>query len=327
MKSFSHGRMSRVEILEYYKLELHQLFFTRSDSRIFEIGILLVIGAVLSLLCVQKKKLSQEIQNHTIFFVILGLICSFMTLKIFPYEKLPEILCMIQFSFRLLEFIGFFLAFSAAVGFSFIMKKFTKVDVIVLSLIAFLLLLPMNRLIRYEDSGWREEMLWPAVSVNENTGRVHAGCASFEYLPTKAFQNLDYLKKRENRTYILEGKADLGEVKDGTNLELYLTPDSSEVTLELPYLYYLGYEANLIDEVSGKKEKITLKESEKGFLSCHMQGLEEGKTYQVNVSYTGTNGMKISFIISLITMSILIIIFFYKRSKTIQEKKAKKLTK
>ena len=39
-----------------------------------------------------------------------------------------------------------------------------------------------------------EARLWPAVRVTENTGRVHAGCASFEYLPSKAFENRKYIE-------------------------------------------------------------------------------------------------------------------------------------
>lgn len=54
---------------------------------------------------------------------------------------------------------------------------------------------------------WSEDKLWPAVEVNENTGRVHAGCATFEYLPSKAYENLDYIKTRENRVYVLSGSA------------------------------------------------------------------------------------------------------------------------
>ena len=66
-----------------------------------------------------------------------------------------------------------------------------------------------------------ENMLWPSVPVTQETGRVHAGCASFEYLPSKAFENRKYIETRtqnakvmnENSSTIIEN-----EIKNGTKM-------------------------------------------------------------------------------------------------------------
>ena len=103
-------------------------------------------------------------------------------------------------------------------------------DVLVLSVITILLIVPLaKKNISYEKK-WKEEALWPAVSVNEYTGRVHAGCASFEYLPSKAFEHLDYIKQRENKTYILNGSAQI-ENEELNSLLTTIRNQASEIEM------------------------------------------------------------------------------------------------
>ena len=169
-------------------------------------------------------------------------------------------------------------------------------DVITLSTIAFLLSLTIVDNLSFEKQ-WPEDKLWPAVEVNENTGRVHAGCASFEYLPSKAFDNLDYIKQRENRTYILSGNIVIeNEIKDGVNMILDLYNVEENTVIELPYIYYLGYDVEAIDS-EGKVQKIETFESENGFVAIQVP--ETAK--RINVTYTGTTLMKITYIVFGIT--------------------------
>ena len=239
-----------------------------------------------------------------------------MSLRIFPFEKLPAILKMLQFTFRLLEFSSFFFAVIAGINYSLVIKNFRFRDVLVLGIISYLFIVPSFFKLNYEKQ-WTEEKLWPAVEVNENTGRVHAGCATFEYLPSKAFENLDYIKTRENRVYVLteDGTYKLleensgitieNEEKNGTELsfsirkiedeetinlnELNILNNSSDlveteeianqdkkkelvgsdtqngITLELPYIYYLGYAVEI--ETSGVIQKLETFETENGFVA------------------------------------------------------------
>ena len=123
-------------------------------------------------------------------------------------------------------------------------------------------------------------------TLEEYTQVVH----TFEYLPSKAFEHLDYIKTRENRVYVLDiiqenNKAIIieNEEKNGTNLSFSVRKIDDEevtnlnnlkvsnisnsssnlaeteknenkdkkkeserqdtqngITLELPYIYYLG---------------------------------------------------------------------------------------
>ena len=89
----------------------------------------------------QKKEQEKEKDFVKIYalFVILGIVLTIMTLKIFPFEKLPGIFTMIQFTFRLFEFTSFFFAIISAVNFGILIKNFNIRDVVILSLIACLL--------------------------------------------------------------------------------------------------------------------------------------------------------------------------------------------
>ena len=54
--------------------------------------------------------------------------------------------------------------------------------------------------------------------------------------------------------------------------------------LELPYIYYLGYEANLVQ--GENREKLNLTESENGFIEIKLENdVQDGK---IIVNYKGT---------------------------------------
>ena len=292
---FMPGRMERTEELIRNKVDLIDLIYTKSGNFMFEIGLVTLIGLVLTLLA--YKQVPKENKKIYWFSIISGFICIILSLRIFPFEKMPAVLKMIQFTFRLLEFSSFFFAFVASINYSLIIKNFRLRDVLVLSLLIVLLLIPYKNNLNYEKE-WSEDKLWPAVEVNENTGRVHAGCATFEYLPSKAYNNLDYIKNRENRVYILSGNATIeNEQKDGTNMTFDISNVEADTIIELPYIYYLGYEMEVAKH-DGQTEKIEIFESDNGFVAINVP---ETAT-KVTVKYTGTMLMKATYILSAVTL-------------------------
>lgn len=320
---FQKGRMARIDVLEYYQLEWWQLFYTPSNGRPFEIGFMLLAGSIVAVISIAQKKLEPDEKKQTIFFLVFGIFCSILTLKIFPFGKLPEILCMIQFTFRLLEFVGFFLSFVAAVGIGRIFSRFDLGDLAVMSVISFLLLIPLNRFISYETP-WEEEFLYPAVPVTENTQRVHAGCASFEYLPTKAFQNMDYIIHREKEPIAITGEMDiLCEAKVGDKTTTVIKTKTEELSLELPYIYYLGYTVKIRQTGEQEWQTLSTYESEKGFLAVECSNIEQGARYEVEVFYTGTSLMYVSLMVSMLTLIGVLayyLVYFAKKTKKDLEK-------
>lgn len=301
---FKEGRMESTEKLINNKTDLTDLIYTEDGQLIREIGFVTIVGLILTFIA--YKKIDKNNKMIYWFSLIMGIICIFVSLRIFPFEKMPSILKMIQFTFRLLEFSSFFFVFIVAVNYSVVIKDFQMKDVIVLSTICILLVIPYVRRIDFKKD-WEESDLWPSVAVTDYTGRVHAGCATFEYLPSKAFENLDYIKHRENTIYILNGYANIEyENKSGSEMEFYVSEIKDNTILELPYIYYLGYD--VICQNENGEEKIDISESENGFVQINLQ---EENTGKIIVKYTGTLLMKISYIISFITLIAIIVILIY----------------
>ena len=348
---FKPGRMERTEALIYYKVDFLDLIYTGNNTMNYEIGLVSIIGIVLTILA--HKKIDKNTKKIYWFSLVAGIVCVIMSLRIFPFEKLPAILKLLQFTFRLLEFSSFFFAVVAGINYSLAIKDFKLRDVLVLGIISYLFIVPSFFKLNYEKQ-WSEDKLWPAVEVNENTGRVHAGCATFEYLPSKAFENLDYIKTRENRVYVLaeDGTYKLpeensgitieNEEKNGTELSFNIKKMDDEettnlndldnlnnssdlveieeienkdkkkelegsdtvngITLELPYIYYLGYTVEI--ETNGVIQKLETFESKNGFVATSLpeSALDTAEEVHVTVEYTGTTLMKITFIISILSV-------------------------
>lgn len=292
---FKEGRMERIEVLIAYKLDFYRLFFTKNtDYMIYEIGIITLFGLILTPLAIKKIK-QEKYYKLYLFMLISGIICAIMTLKIFPFEHLPKTLKMLQFTFRLLEFTSFFFAVVGAINIGVLSKNLEIKEVLILLILMILVTIPFtSHLRKLED--YDEQRLIDTVPVTENTGRVHAGCASFEYLPSKAFENRNYIETRNQDVIVISGKAQIeNQIKEGLNMACDVKYVLEETEIELPYIYYIGYNVKL--EVNGEEIKLDTFETDKGFVGVKIPILEEGK---IKVEYTGTTLMNVSSFISLI---------------------------
>lgn len=311
---FVPGRMEVGNKLEYYKTEFYQLFHTNKDqTMIYAIGLVTVLGLVLT--PIAWKNVEKDYKRTYVLFLIFGIILTIMTLTFFPFEKLPSIFKMIQFTFRLYELTAFFFAFVAGINYGIIIKKFKISDVIVLAVISTLLLIPYKSKLEYELST-NEDRLIEGVRVTENTGRVHAGMASMEYLPSKAFKVLNtYIANRKDEPIITNGEAEiLNYSKNRTNLEFELTNMKSKkeadnqnnkteagLTIELPYIYYLGY------RVYANGSEIEYAESDNGFVQIKINPALYEQDVKINVKYIGTNEMIVTSVISIVSAMIIVI--------------------
>ena len=294
---FVPGRMEREEVLIFYKAKFSQLFITSNEqTMIYAIGLLSVIGLVLT--PIAYKKIPEEYKKTYMFFLITGVILIGMTLSIFPFEKLPQALTMLQFTFRLFTFTSFFFAFIVATNFAILIKDFKTLDIVVLLTISILLLVPYKSKLDFNLKD-NEERLINGVRVTENTGRVHAGMASMEYLPTKAFKNLKYIANRKDEVMVLDNnQAVISDyTKQASNMNCKISNINKETTIELPYIYYLGY------RVYANGQEIKYTESDNGFIQINI-----AKDSQIKVKYLGTNEMLISYAISIISFATIIVL-------------------
>lgn len=355
---FVPGRMERVDVLNFYKTSLSQLVYTDQEQKmIYEIGIVTFIGLLLTPIAIMKFEKQEREKDFTKIyglFGILGIVLTIMTLKIFPFEKLPGTFTMIQFTFRLFEFTSFFFAIISAVNFWILIKNFNIRDVIIISLIACLLTTIYGKKISYEKKYDEKDFIEPR-RVTKDVGRINAGMASFEYLPSKAFNCLKtYIADREDVPIILNNSDNQIIISDyeknGSNMKMKILKASPELANGTDKVYEVSEEltneedtiseANQDDEsskanttsedieielpyiyylgyrvkIDGKEVKYT--ESEHGFVQINIDK-ELNEEAEITVEYLGTNEMIIAFAVSLVsTVSYAIFTITAKRLKS-----------
>lgn len=355
---FVPGRMERVDVLNFYKTSLSQLVYTDQEQKmIYEIGIVTFMGLLLTPIAIMKFEKQEKEKDFTkiySLFGILGIVLTIMTLKIFPFEKLPGTFTMIQFTFRLFEFTSFFFAIISAVNFWILIKNFNIRDVIIISLIACLLTTIYGKKISYEKKYDEKDFIEPR-RVTKDVGRINAGMASFEYLPSKAFNCLKtYIADREDVPIILNNSDNQIIISDyeknGSNMKMKILKASPELANGTDKVYEVSEEltneedtiseANQDDEsskanttsedieielpyiyylgyrvkIDGKEVKYT--ESEHGFVQINIDK-ELNEEAEITVKYLGTNEMIIAFAVSLVsTVSYAIFTITAKRLKS-----------
>lgn len=355
---FVPGRMERVDVLNFYKTSLSQLVYTDQEQKmIYEIGIVTCIGLLLTPIAImkfEKQEKEKDFVKIYALFGILGIVLTIMTLKIFPFEKLPGTFTMIQFTFRLFEFTSFFFAIISAVNFWILIKNFNIRDVIIISLIACLLTTIYGKKISYEKKYDEKDFIEPR-RVTKDAGRINAGMASFEYLPSKAFNCLKtYIADRKDVPIILNNSDNQIIISDyeknGSNMKMKILKASPELANGTDKVYEVSEEltneedtiseANQDDEsskanttsedieielpyiyylgyrvkIDGKEVKYT--ESEHGFVQINVDK-ELNEEAEITVKYLGTNEMIIAFAVSLVsTVSYAIFTITAKRLKS-----------
>ena len=300
---FSPQKMgSTPEAVQNTGLSLGDLFANEAgDQEIrFSLGFVTIILSILTFFC--YKKIKKDYKDTYISFIILSIITLVMSTKLFPWLLMPNFLTVIQFAWRNLGFFAFFASFvlgvNAIVFAEDILKKEVFKDTFIFAVIISIFVFSFLGVLRdwkFDDlSG--ESLLDKRIKENE---KVPVFQVNREYMPLKANNDLDYVQNRENKTYVISGKAEIiEENKEKLSDDIFIENVESKAVLELPYLYYLGYNAEIKYDDSNF-EKLELTESDKGFLEVEIKQCQKA---QIKVRYNGTILEKISYVISLITL-------------------------
>ena len=321
---FSPQKMgSTPEAVQNTGLSLGDLFANEAgDQEIrFSLGFVTIILSILTFFC--YKKIKKDYKDTYISFIILSIITLVMSTKLFPWLLMPNFLTVIQFAWRNLGFFAFFASFvlgvNAIVFAEDILKKEVFKDTFIFAVIISIFVFSFLGVLRdwkFDDlSG--ESLLDKRIKENE---KVPVFQLNREYMPLKANNDLDYVQNRENKTYVISGKAEIiEENKEKLSDDIFIENVESKAVLELPYLYYLGYDAEIKYDDSNF-EKLELTESDKGFLEVEIKQCQKA---QIKVRYNGTILEKISYIISAFGLIILIIYIIKERRNNGQNKKEK----
>lgn len=319
---FRYGKMySRGSVFIHALHPLQLLFYNASgpdSSMYFCIGFPIIICMLLYPFI--KKKIPTEYKKIYKFFFILGIISTIMSTALFPWYVLPDILLMIQFPWRLLGII--ILCFSIVGGINLgilielILKKFKNKEKNKLLAIPFLvihILYCLYSLSFVKNLDFREldNSYFSEKEIIDTTYKVSRYSSFLEYWPQKAIDSIEYVANHDNKIHILSGNANIYNENKGNGILNFEINNITEIsTLELPFLFYKGYEVKYTPYNSTKSINLECTESEHGLLQINI-GSDINGSFEV--SYHSTKLHKICIIISAVTFIGYLVYLLYKK--------------
>lgn len=269
----------------------------------FSLGLPIIAPLLLTPFVIDKIGKRKKLYIITL---IIGIVSALMATTLFPWSKMPNIMLMIQFPWRMLLISTILLSMIAGINIS---KCFEDFNIGIVAIFIFIILMYS---IQYVSDVVMFNMEYDESYLNQVTqiegNRVNP--LHPDYLPTKVKRK--YVQDRNQQVIVLSGNAIIQEEnKQKNNMTFKIEENSEESKLELPYIFYLGYHI----ELNG--EKISYEESENGFISINVPKDTVGK---VEVSYRGTTLSKVSYTISGVSLIAFIGYIIYEKKKKKIEK-------
>lgn len=270
-------------------------FFTGTMEKYdmdYKLGIPLIILMLLGIPVL--RKINKEYKNEYLIMLLIAVLSLLMTTKYFLWLYIPQFFVRLQFAWRMLTFFEFAISIVAAINLytaiELISKQSVKDWVILLSIIVVIAsMAKISYNYKYESKKTLSDKEYEEKMINQET--ISHMQINREYL-TDNIRNSN-MSSRKKGIIVVTGSANIIE-ENKENLKLSARVENIEkgTILELPYLYYLGYEV----KINGNK--IDYFESNNGFISIKID--DALSQAEITVSYTGTTLEKSSYVISLL---------------------------
>lgn len=320
LEVFRYGKMYSQLSVYGHALNPLQLLSSHASgadsSMYFCIGIFLVLGVLFSPFVKKYRKTSYQ-KSYRFFFWI-GCIATVMSTFLFPWFFMPDLLLMIQFPWRMLVVIVFCFSILSGINWSIVLnllaKKlgekikntFPKIKhpISIIYFIAFTLLILLSCFfsLHYTKGIENKEIdnhFFEEVEIIDTKNQVSRYSSFLEYWPQKAIDSIEEIVNRDNQVSLLSGKATItNETKKNGILNFTIENVTENTTLELPYLFYKGYEIIYTPGNSANKIKLEATESQKGLVEIQLDSSVKGN---IQVEYHATTLHKICIFISLTT--------------------------
>lgn len=258
------------------------------------LNFIVIIFFVLALIRIFTKKVDKNLRKFllgVICFGILGIILN--SFKGF-WLHVPSLLLSIQIVWRLSSFVGFGFALVAAEGLSCYLDLFKKKYILVAMFVLFAFLASFV-ITNNDNTTFVSEISNYNMSVD---GAVR------EHFPSKIYERMDDFWDKDYKISILDGKGEVKILEDDTpymKFEVKNIKDS--IYIELPRIYYLGYE---ITDENG--DLIKYECNDPGYI-----GLKISKNGVYEVKYVGTTAYKVAFCLKIFMILLIVCYLFYKR--------------
>lgn len=303
------------EYVQNNTIEIWQLIKDKGEERgvSFVVGIPTIIMLTLTILV--WKNIDKKYKNFYGICLVFAVISIYMCTKFFPWRIMPQLICNIQYPWRMIGFAMLFLTPVFAINVCTLLdtiKNFKiKPSLYVLSAIV-LIIFAVIKITNYQylnnenDKNYENRI--------QNNPIISHFAINRDYMPYKAIiKQRSYVQTREDRIYVIKGNEIIeNEEKDGLKMFADIKNAIKDDVLEFPYFFYPGYEVTI--ETSEKCIKLKIEESENGFVQITIpENIESGK---INFCYKGTNIEKVSYIISAISLiGFIIYIIYYKKKE------------
>lgn len=287
---FLDGYMSNINYMNAFSLSIKDFLIPLNnyswDIPHF-INILVLISFIFSIYFFIKEKKKDK---NIIYLLILYFICFIMCLNIFPWKIMPKTLYMIQFPWRLQTYIAISISIIAPLCLKLLDKKYIKYVTTLFIVVLLIMQIPfLKSMMTYEFLLEKE--------INYDYGTGH----SKEYLPVSTYKNIEYFNNRDNKINCNDCNSKI--IKNNSKELIFEINTTNEQKIELPKLYYFGYQLK-----NNNNEDIKLYENENGFIEFI------GNTGTFTLTYKTPLLYRISIFLSINT--ILIIIVYQLHSKT-----------
>lgn len=293
-----------------------------------EFGTTFIIGTPILILILCSffiaRKVDKEHKDNYLIFMILGIISFIMCTKLFPWSIMPNILCKLQYPWRMEGFFILFMSLVCGINLYLLLQKLFKGDmikIVVITIITAVCVLETNYIMRqfYTKDPQADEKYENYIlkMVEEEITLTHWNI-NRDYLPVKAIrQQKTYMDQREEKTYILEGNANIVK-EEKKDLTSYLEIEKIEknTVLEFQYLYYPGYKVTI--QKDNQEIEIKPEESKNGYVSIKIPSDMEKTT--ITVKYVGTTIIKLSYLISAISFIVFAIYIVILKRRDKREK-------
>ncbi len=322
---FEYGKMATLESIKENAVYLPQILFGKmqfgfsevldypyniQEDMCFQLGLYIVVPLLFTPFVF--KDIDNKKKKDYVVTLFVGIIAIVMTSTLFPYEEMPKWVSFIQYSWRFLFIATFTLTIIAAINLEKLFKKIELKELVIITTIILIYISPLVFANDFDNS-ITDEKFEQVDKLTEGT-KLSEATSSLEYIPTNAFIDAEYLRNRKQEVVIQEGEVEIIEqTKDGSNMYIKYQNNNEGTKIELPYLYYPGYEI----EVNGEKQEYY--ESDTGFIELELQS-KEG---EITVKYTGTMLARVSFIISMISLVVFIVYNIIIIRKYLKEKNNK----
>ena len=256
-----------------------------------DLGLFLLCATIFCMSCLipfWKKKQKDVKDKFFVWCLGFGLWAMVMSTSLFPWYNFDPSLNIIQFPSRFHMFSTLFISFGTAIGFHQYFIKFVPKKMWI-----FLAILLVTGSVQFNYTAYQ------GIKIFQSNGRIITGQPQF------FMADENYLHGNNNRTkwkdrllykdHVISENPDVEVTmeRDYFNRYIAFSQNDGENHLEVPAVYYLGYEAVLQEN----GEKLSVCPSEDGWLEIDISNISEGN---IIVKYAGTWVQKVSSWISVL---------------------------